>query len=170
MATLNVETIKLIGNGVLDAKHVAVMLQADMLVEEAAVDALQMNRVCAILTDAQELLVKGDEESGMKGIAEFGIELAQIMHPDEYESGKEFEHLGGKYYVEKKEKVILEDADGNPLEGRDFEKIYRIDEQKKELARKQAELTVQRKLELSKLVQKHPYLQKEVRRTLKVKR
>ena len=31
MNTLNLETIKLIGNGVLDAKHVAVLLQADML-------------------------------------------------------------------------------------------------------------------------------------------
>ena len=67
MATLNVETIKLIGNGVLDAKHVAVLLQADMLEQEAAVDSLQMNRVCAILSDAQEMLVKGDAKEGRKG-------------------------------------------------------------------------------------------------------
>jgi len=73
MATLNVETIKLIGNGVLDAKHVAVLLQADMLEQEAAVDALQMNRVCAIMSDAQELLVKGDEKEGRKGLATFGV-------------------------------------------------------------------------------------------------
>ena len=52
MATLNLETIKLIGNGVLDAKHVAVRLQADLLAEEAAVDTLQMSRVCAIIEDA----------------------------------------------------------------------------------------------------------------------
>jgi hypothetical protein len=169
MATLNLETIKLIGNGVLDAKHVAVLLQADLLAEEAEVDALQMNRVCAILSDAEELLVKGDAQNN-KGMADFGIELAQIMHPAEYESGTEFEHKGGRFYVEKKEKVILEDAEGNPLEGRDFEQIYRIDEQKKELARRQAELTVKRKLQINKLLEKHPYLQREVKRTLKVKR
>lgn len=67
MATLNVETIKLIGNGVLDAKHVAVLLHADMLEQEAAVDALQMNRVCAVMSDAQELLVKGDAKQKKKG-------------------------------------------------------------------------------------------------------
>jgi len=67
MATLNVETIKLIGNGVLDAKHVAVLLQADLLEQEASVDALQMNRVCAVMIDAQELLVKGDAKQKKKG-------------------------------------------------------------------------------------------------------
>ena len=71
MATLNVETIKLIGNGVLDAKHVAVLLHADMLAEEAAIDSLQMNRVCAILSDAQEQLIKGDEKNGLKGLAQY---------------------------------------------------------------------------------------------------
>ena len=97
MATLNVETIKLIGNGVLDAKHVAVLLQADMLEQEAAVDALQMNRVCAIISDAQELLVKGDEKNGQKGLAQFGIEEAQSLYPSFYENGKEFEHEGGVF-------------------------------------------------------------------------
>ena len=74
MQTLNVETIKLIGNGVLDAKHVAVLLQADMLEQEAA------------------------------------------------------------------------------------------------LARKQAELTAERRLAVAKLISKHPYLRFDVKRTLKVKR
>lgn len=170
MATLNVETIKLIGNGVLDAKHVAVLLQADMLAEEAAVDALQMNRVCAILSDAQDLLTKGDEADKQKGLAEYGIELVKIMHPDEYESGKEFEHKGGKYYVEKKETVILTDKEGKPYEGKDFAKIYAIDKQKKELTRKQSELTIKRKAAMTELLNKHPYLDRDVKRTLKVKR
>ncbi len=170
MATLNLETIKLIGNGVLDAKHVAVLLQADMLAEETAVDALQMNRVCAIMSDAQELLVKGDEKAGQKGLASYGIELAKIAHPDEYESGKEFEHEGGKFYVERKEVVILTDENGKPYEGKDFAKIYAIDAQKKALTKKQSSLTVKRSEEIAKLLEKHPYLRREIKRTLKVKR
>ena len=168
MATLNVETIKLIGNGVLDAKHVAVLLHADMLAEEAAIDSLQMNRVCAIMNDAQELLVKGDKDT--KGLAEYGIELVQQQHPDEYASGKEFEHEGGKFYVEKKEKVILVDENGKPYQGKDFQKVYRIDEQKQALTKKQSELTVKRKQAVSELEKKHPYLRREITRTLKVKR
>ena len=68
MATLNVETIKLIGNGVLDAKHVAVLLQADMLEQEAAVDALQMNRVCTAI---------------MNGYVKTFVELYPDKEPDE---------------------------------------------------------------------------------------
>ena len=170
MATLNVETIKLIGNGVLDAKHVAVLLHADMLAEEAAIDSLQMNRVCAIMSDAQELLVKGDEKEGVKGLAAYGIELVQALHPEEYESGKEFEHAGGKFYVEKKEAPILVDEEGKPYEGKDFAKVYAIDKQKKELTRKQSELTVKRKIAVAELMEKHPYLRKEIKRILKVKR
>jgi len=170
MATLNVETIKLIGNGVLDAKHVAVLLHADMLAEEAAIDSLQMNRVCAILSDAQDLLVKGDEKTGEKGLAAFGIELAQALHPEEYESGKEFVHEGCKYYVEKKETPILKDKNGQPFQGKDFVRIYAIDEQKAALARKQSELTAKRKMYLNELLEKHPYLDREIKRTLKVKR
>lgn len=170
MATLNVETIKLIGNGVLDAKHVAVLLQADMLEQEAAVDALQMNRVCAILSDAQELLVKDDEKEGRKGLASYGIELAQLQHPAEYESGKEFEHDGGKYCVELKRTPILVDENGKRFEGKDFAKVYAIDDKKAELTRKQAELTAERRLALAKLISNHPYLQFDVKRTLKVKR
>ena len=134
MQTLNLETIKLIGNGVLDAKHVAVLLQADMLEQDAAIDALQMNRVCAIMSDAQELLVKGDEKEGRKGLAAFGIELAQALHPVEFENGTEFDHNGGKFYVEKKVTPILKDENGNPYQGKDFEKIYSIDAQKAELS------------------------------------
>lgn len=170
MATLNVETIKLIGNGVLDAKHVAVLLQADMLEQEAAIDALQMNRVCAILSDAQELLVKGDEKTGEKGLASFGIDLAQTMHPVEYESGKEFEHAGGKYCVEIKKSPILMDEEGKRFEGRDFAKVYAIDDQKAALSRKMTELTAKRRLEVTKLISNHPYLRFDVKRTLKVKR
>jgi hypothetical protein len=170
MATLNVETIKLIGNGVLDAKHVAVLLHADMLAEEAAVDALQMNRVCAILSDAQELLVKGDEKTGQKGLAEFGIELAEALHPEEYETGKEFVHEGCKYYVEKKETPILKDMNGQPYQGKDFERIYALDKQKAALTKKQSQLTAKRKMYMDELLEKHPYLQKDVKRTLKVKR
>jgi len=80
MPTLNVETIKLIGNGVLDAKHVAVLLQADMLTEEAAVDALQMNRVCAIMTDAQkEALTK--KQSQLTARRKVAIEELMVKHP-----------------------------------------------------------------------------------------
>ena len=168
MATVNLETIKLIGNGVLDAKHVAILLHADMLEEETAIDSLQMNRVCAIINDAQDMLVRGDEN--IKGLAQFGIELAQIAHPEEYESGKEFEHGGGRFYVEKKEIVILKDKNGKPYEGKDFAKVYAIDAQKAALTKKQAELTVKRKLAIQELLNKHPYLDKEVKRTLKVKR
>jgi hypothetical protein len=170
MATLNVETIKLIGNGVLDAKHVAVLLQADMLEQEAAVDVLQMNRVCAIIGDAQDLLTKGDEKEGHKGLAAFGIELAQQLHPVEYENGKEFEHEGGKYYVEIKKTPILVDEDGKRFDGKDFAKIYAIDDQKAALSRKMAELTADRRLKVAKLISNHPYLRFEVKRTLKVKR
>lgn len=170
MATLNLETIKLIGNGVLDAKHVAVLLQADMLAEEAAVDALQMNRVCAILSDAEELLVKDDEKAGTKGLATFGIELVQSQHPVEYENGKEFEHAGGKFYVEKKVSPILHDENGNPYEGKDFEKIYDIDAKKAVLTRRQSALTAKRKVAVKELLEKHPYIRVEVKRTLKVKR
>ena len=170
MNTFNVETIKLIGNGVLDAKHVALLMHADMLAEEAAIDALQMNRVCAIVNDAQERLVKGDEKDGLKGLADYGIELAEIAHPVEFENGKEFEHNGGKFYVEKKETVILHDDDGRPYEGKDFEKIYAIDRQKRELTQKQSSLTVKRKLAVEELRKKHPYLKTDIKRTLKVKR
>lgn len=170
MATLNVETIKLIGNGVLDAKHVAVLLQADLLAEEAAIDTLQMNRVCAIMNDAQELLVKGDEQSGQKGLAEFGIELVRELHPAEYESGKEFEHKGGRFYVEIKKTPILKDKDGNPFEGKDFAKVYAIDAQKANLTKKQAALTLKRKAAIQELLNKHPYIDFDEKRTLKVKR
>jgi len=170
MQTLNVETIKLIGNGVLDAKHVAVLLQADMLEQEASVDALQMNRVCAIISDAQELLVKGDEKEGRKGLAAFGIEEVKTLYPSFYESGKEFNHEGGKYCVEIKKTPILKDENGEPYQGKDFEKIYAIDAQKAELTRKQAALTLKRKSVIMELMQKHPYLQMDVKRTLKVKR
>ena len=170
MATLNVETIKLIGNGVLDAKHVAVLLQADMLEQEAAVDALQMNRVCAVMSDAQELLVKGDEKSGQKGLAAFGMEEAQTLYPSFYENGKEFTHEGGKYYIEIKKTPILQDEEGNRLTGKDFAKVYAIDEQKAALARKQAELTAERRLAVAKVISNHPYLRFDVKRTLKVKR
>ena len=170
MQTLNVETIKLIGNGVLDAKHVAVLLQADMLAEEAAIDALQMNRVCAIISDAQELLVKGDDKDGTKGLAAFGIELVQQLHPAEYESGKEFEHGGGKFYVEKKEVPILHQDDGTPYEGKDFQKIYAIDAQKAALTKKQSELTAKRRIAMDELLVKHPYIRRDIKRTLKVKR
>jgi len=170
MPTLNVETIKLIGNGVLDAKHVAVLLQADMLTEEAAVDALQMNRVCAIMTDAQEILVKGDKKTGLKGLAAFGIELAQALHPVEYENGKEFEHEGCKYTVEKKVTPILTDEEGKRYEGKDFEKIYAIDAQKEALTKKQSQLTARRKVAIEELMVKHPYLRKTIKRVLKVKR
>ena len=170
MATLNVETIKLIGNGVLDAKHVAVLLQADLLEQEASVDALQMNRVCAIMSDAQELLVKGDEKEGRKGLAAFGIEEVQTLYPAFYESGKEFTHEGGTYCVEIKKKPILVDESGNRFEGKDFAKIYAIDEQKAALTRKQSELTAERRTAITKLINKHPYLRFDVKRTLKVKR
>ena len=168
MKTLNVETIKLIGNGVLDASHVAVLLQADMLAAEAAIDSLQMNRVCAIMSDAQELLIKGDKDKGQQGLAAFGIELAQTLYPTYYESGKEFEHAGGKYCVEKKETPILEDENGKPLEGKDFAKIYAIDAQKAALTKKQSELTLKRKAAIKELLNNHPYLRKDVKRTLKV--
>ena len=170
MNILNLETIKLIGNGVLDAKHVAVLLQADMLEQEAAVDALQMNRVCAVMSDAQELLVKGDEKSGKQGLATLGIEEVKTLYPDYYESGKEFEHEGGKYYVEKKESPILQDEEGNPYVGKDFEKIYALDAKKAILTRQQSALTVKRKQAVQELLEKHPYIRKNVKRTLKVKR
>ena len=170
MATLNVETIKLIGNGVLDAKHVAVLLHADMLAEEAAIDSLQMNRVCAVMSDAEELLVKGDEKEGTKGLAAYGIELAEIAHPEEFALGTEFEHAGGKYYVEKKETPILVDENGKRYEGKDFAKVYAIDDKKKELTRKNSELTAKRKIAVAELMQKHPYIRTEIKRTLKVKR
>jgi len=170
MATLNVETIKLIGNGVLDAKHVAVLLQADLLEQEASVDALQMNRVCAVMSDAQELLVKGDAKSGQKGLAAFGIEEAQQLHPVEFENGKEFDHEGGTYCVEIKKSPILVDEEGKRFEGKDFAKVYAIDDQKAALARKQAELTVERRLAVAKVISNHPYLRFDVKRTLKVKR
>ena len=166
MQTLNVETIKLIGNGVLDASHVAVLLQADMLAEEAAIDSLQMNRVCAVMSDAQELLIKGDKDR--KGLAAYGIELVQKLYPTYYENGKEFVHEGCKYYVEKKETPILTDEKGKPYEGKDFAKIYAIDAQKAALTKKQSELTAKRKAAISELLDKHPYLRKDVKRTLKV--
>lgn len=43
-------------------------------------------------------------------------ELAQALHPAEFENGKEFEHAGGKYYVEKKETPILMDKEGKPFD------------------------------------------------------
>ena len=170
MKTLNAETIKLIGNGVLDAKHVALLMHADMLAEEAAVDDLQMNRVCAIMSDAEELLVKGDEKDGTPGLASFGIEQVKQLYPEAYESGKEFEHKGGKYYVEKKETVILTDENGKRYEGKDFAKVYAIDDQKAALTKKQSELTAKRRTVMTELLNKHPYLRKVDKRILKVKR
>jgi len=40
------------------------------LEQEASVDALQMNRVCAVMIDAQELLVKCDAKQKKKAIKE----------------------------------------------------------------------------------------------------
>lgn len=170
MNSLNLEMIKLIGSGVLDAKHVALLLHADMLEHEAAVDALQMNRVCAVMSDAQELLVKGDEKAGEQGLAALAIEEVKRLYPANYESGKEFEHEGGKYYVETKRTPILVDEDGKPLQGSDFAKIYAIDAQKVELTKKQSKLTAKRRDAMEELKKKHPYLRMEVKRTLKVKR
>ena len=41
----------------------------------------------AIMSDAQELLVKGDTKTGMKSLASYGIELAQSLYPQEFEDG-----------------------------------------------------------------------------------
>ena len=45
-----------------------------------------------------------------------------------------------------------------------------IDDRKAALARKQAELTVERRLAVAKVISNHPYLRFDVKRTLKVKR
>ena len=87
-----------------------------------------------------------------------------------YENGKEFTHEGGTYCVEIKKSPILVDEEGKRFEGKDFAKVYAIDEQKAALARKQAELTAERRLALAKVISKHPYLRFDVKRTLKVKR
>ena len=118
----------------------------------------------------RQLLVKGDEKEGRRGLASYGIELTQQLHPEEYESGKEFEHEGGTYCVEIKRTPILVDENGNRFEGKDFAKVYAIDDKKAELTHKQSELTAERRLAIAKLISNHPYLQFNVKRTLKVKR
>ena len=45
MQSLNVETIKLIGKGVLNAQDVAALLEANMVAEAAALDAIEQTRV-----------------------------------------------------------------------------------------------------------------------------
>ena len=179
MATLNLETIKLIGNGVLDAKHVAVLLQADMLAEESAVDTLQMSRVCAIIEDAKELLVKGDPDQRKRikednpdepvGLNEFGLQMVQMLYPDKYEDGTHFEHKGGEYCVDIKKSLRLFDDDGTPIKGKIFSEIRAIDEQKKELSNENSRLTRLRAEKVKEAVQKHPKKAEfDYRRTFKV--
>lgn len=176
--TMNTETLQLIASGAMGAKHVALLMQADMLAEESALDTLQMARVATIIGQAQDILLKGDPEEREQlkqlhpqepvGMAEMGIELVKQLYPERYADGKEFRHKGCRYYVEQKTTPILQDAEGKPLQGKDFANIYRIDERKRELARKQAELTRTRKEAITKLMEKHPYLQLDVKRTLHV--
>ena len=179
MATLNLETIKLIGNGVLDAKHVAVMLQADMLAEEAAVDTLQMSRVCAIIEDAKELLVKGDPEQRKRvkesnpnepvGLSEFGLQMVEALYPDKYEDGTHFEHKGGEYCVDIKKTLRLFDENGEPIRGRIFSEIRDIDEQKKALSDENSRLTRLRADKVKEAAKKHPKkAQFDYKRVLKV--
>ena len=103
MATINLETIKLIGNGVLGAKHVAVLMQADLLAEEAELDPIQMSRVCAIMTDAEELLLKGEQ------FATENLALSQVeeLYPQAYQDGTQFRHPGGIYSVDIKRTLNL---------------------------------------------------------------
>ena len=169
MATLNLETIKLIGNGVLNANDVAVLLKADMKTREAAVDALQQTRVCAIIDDAKELLLKGNPETH-DGLLEQGLQIAQAEHAEEFEHGGQFNHNGGKFIIEIKRTPRLVDEEGKPLRGKDFTEIRQIDQQKKELSAEQSRLTRERANKITTLMEKHPKLKVDITRTLKVKR
>ena len=179
MATLNVETIKLIGNGVLDAKHVAVLLQADMLAEEAAVDALQMNRVCAIIEDAKEILIKGEPEQRQLikdsnpdepvGLNEFGLKMVETLYPDKFKDGTHFTHKGNVYCVDLKKSLRMTDGKGNPIKGTLYTQIRAIDSKKKELSQESSRLTKKRAELVAELVQKHPKKDLfDTKRTLKV--
>lgn len=64
----------------------------------------------------------------------------------------------------------MQDEEGNPYVGKDFEKIYALDSKKAILTRQQSALTVKRKQAVQELLEKHPYIRKNVKRTLKVKR
>ena len=179
MQTLNVETIKLIGNGVLNANDVAALLQANMLAEAAALDPLQQARVCAVVSDAEELLLKGDPderkrlaEQGIRepmGIADFALEEAKALYPERYADGKHFEHMGGKFCVESKSKLRLTDENGNPLKGTVYTQIRAIDKRKKELTSEQSRLTRQRADIVDAFAQEHPKMAKfDTTYTLKV--
>ena len=167
--TFNHDAIQMIATGVMNAKHLSLLLEADMLNAETNIDELQRTRVCTILHDAQERLVKGDEDRP-RGLANMSLELAAELYPEEYKNGGEFVHKGCAYQVELRRKPILTDDNHEPLRGKEFEKIYRIDEQKAALAEKQSSLTRKRADAVKDGIAMHPYLQFEETRTLKVMR
>ena len=167
--TFNHDAIQMIASGVMNAKQLSLLLEADLLNAETNIDELQCTRVCTILHDAQEQLVKGDKGKSV-GLAEMSLALAATLYPEEYEHGGEFVHKGCAYQVELRRKPILTDDDDEPLRGKEFEKIYRIDAQKAALAEKQSSLTRKRADAIKDVIALHPYLRFEETRTLKVMR
>ena len=167
--TFNHDAIQMIASGVMNAKQLSLLLEADLLNAETNIDELQCTRVCTILHDAQEQLVKGDKAKSV-GLAEMSLALAATLYPEEYEHGGEFVHKGCAYQVELRRKPILTDDDDEPLRGKEFEKIYRIDALKAALAEKQSSLTRKRADAIKDVIALHPYLRFEETRTLKVMR
>ena len=183
MATINLETVKLIGNGVLDAKHVAVLMQADLLAEEGALDPIQMSRVCAIMSDAEELVFKGDKDEREQfeqdhpgepmTVQDLALSQVEQLYPQAYEDGTQFRHPGGIYSVDIKRKLRLTDDKGKPLQGKLYTQIRAIDAEKKLHAQETARLTRLRAEVIDQYAEAHPKKAKtmfDIKRTLKVMR
>ena len=171
MQSLNVETIKLIGKGVLNAQDVAALLEANMVAEAAALDAIEQTRVCAIVKDAQDLIAKDDPKTGKIGVGTLALAEVAELYPDKYVDGTHFEHAGGTYCVDIKKSLQMVDEDGKPKKGAVYTELHRIDARKKELTNEQSRLTKQRAEIVDTFAQEHPKAAKfDITRTLKVMR
>ena len=171
MQTLNVETIKLIGKGVLNAQDVAALLEANMVAEAAALDAIERTRVCAIVKDAQDLLAKDDPKTGKIGVGTLALEEVAELYPDKYVDGTHFEHGNGSYCVDIKKSLRMVDENGKPKKGTVYTELRRIDAQKKELTNEQSHLTKRRAEIVNDFAMNHPKAAEfDITRTLKVMR
>ena len=175
--TLNQHAIQLIANGTMDAEQLSLLIKADLLDPAANIDWLQMARVCTVLSDAQEIVLKGTKEAREQakntgeptGVTDYAIAQARRLYPDKTEANKMFKHLGLGYKAENRGKYKMVDANGEPLTGALIDKLARLDAKKQDLSEKQKDLTQERRRVLDQIVKKY-HLEQEDDWTLHVMR
>ena len=166
--TLNQHAIQLIANGTMSAEQLSLLIKSDLLDPAAQMDWIQMTRVCTVLSDAQQLILKGTDEARERaeqtgepaGVVDYAIAQARALYPDKTEANKMFKHLGLGYKAENRGKYKMVDENGEPLTGKLIDKLARLDAKKQELSEKQKELTADRKKTLDQIVDKY-HLERE---------